>query len=60
MGNDTVEKHCIGYGWLCAGARSWLDPGVGEHSALLLGLFLRTTECHLCAATIRTATEYTQ
>lgn len=33
--------HCIGCGWLCAGIPPWLDPGVGETSAPLLGIFLR-------------------
>lgn len=42
--------HCIGYGWLCAGAPSRLDPGVGEPPALLLGMFLRYLQLNaLCA-----------
>lgn len=38
---ENREYGCIGNGRLCAGTPSWLDPAVGEPSALLLGIFLR-------------------
>lgn len=50
------EKRGYGLIWnglLYAGTPSWLDPGVGEPSALLLGIFLRYVQLNAISALLQ-------